>query len=256
MSTLIQRRRNRRRAGASARQQYRQHLRQWRRRNRILFATIWALALILYCALIYLSRDHLAFFFLGMLAGVAVAVAVAAFNSPPQWIENYLRGAWGEERTSAELVSLLDEGWVIIHDLARLTHNLDHVLVGPPGVFVIETKNFGGTVAVRRDMVTIQYADHGKPLPMGDKIARQARSQGVEVNRMLTQRGHLKVWVTAAVAIWGDFPQGQAEGDRVTFVAGDQLVEWLRGQRARLSAQQIDQIAELLRPGQRRRPPR
>lgn len=88
---------------------------------------------------------------------------------------------------------------------------------------------------------------------MGDKIARQARSQGAELNRTLTQRGHPGVWVTAAVAIWGDFPQGQSEGDRVTCVAGHQLVQWLRGQPARLNAQQIDQIAELLQPGQRRR---
>jgi len=36
-----------------------------------------------------------------------------------------------------------------------------------------------------------------------------------------------RAWVTAVVVIWGDFPQGQAHGDKVTYVAGNRLTAWL-----------------------------
>jgi hypothetical protein len=54
------------------------------------------------------------------------------------------------------------------------------------------------------------------------------------------------------VVLWSDFPQGRADGNRMTYVHGDHLVDWLREQPARLNAQQIGHLAAFLRPGQRR----
>ncbi|WP_241249834.1 hypothetical protein [Rhodococcus sp. X156] len=52
------------------------------------------------------------------------------------------------------------------------------------------------------------------------------------------------------VVLWGEFPQEVAGGDRMTYVHGDHLVEWLRGQRAQLNAKQIAEIAAVLGPQQ------
>jgi len=40
--------------------------------------------------------------------------------------------------------------------------------------------------------------------------------------------------VQSVVAIWGDFPERLHKGDRVIYVAGEQLVEWLLQQPATL----------------------
>jgi hypothetical protein len=56
------------------------------------------------------------------------------------------RGATGEARVGRILASLPD-GYYVIHDLSTEFGNLDHVVVGPSGVFVIDTKNCRGVVA-------------------------------------------------------------------------------------------------------------
>jgi hypothetical protein len=60
---------------------------------------------------------------------------------------HWWRGARGEKRTAEELAKLPDD-YVVFHDFAfrRNEHewhdwNLDHIVIGPTGVFVLETKN-------------------------------------------------------------------------------------------------------------------
>lgn len=61
--------------------------------------------------------------------------------------ERIEKGNAGEQRVG-ELLDVLDgAGWVVLHDRyksARSPANLDHVVVGPPGVFVVDAKNWTG----------------------------------------------------------------------------------------------------------------
>ena len=56
------------------------------------------------------------------------------------------RGAAGERRTARLLGPLERHGWVILHDLAvpGSRANLDHLVLGPGGVFVIDSKQYRG----------------------------------------------------------------------------------------------------------------
>ena len=61
-------------------------------------------------------------------------------------------GARGEAATGEVLSGLAESGWSVMHDLpwpGREKANLDHVVVGPGGVFVIDTKNWSGRIEVR-----------------------------------------------------------------------------------------------------------
>lgn len=53
-------------------------------------------------------------------------------------------GAEGERRTADLLDPMAEEGWVIFHDLAcpGSSANIDHLAVGPNGIFVIDTKRW------------------------------------------------------------------------------------------------------------------
>jgi len=57
---------------------------------------------------------------------------------------NYLLGYLGERAVAEELEPLLREGYHVFHDIpvdkVEGSFNLDHVVVGPTGLFVIETK--------------------------------------------------------------------------------------------------------------------
>lgn len=68
--------------------------------------------------------------------------------------ERYERGAQGERDTGVILDGLRDEGWVTYHDVrwpGRVRANLDHVIVGPGGIFVIDSKNWSGRIEVREN---------------------------------------------------------------------------------------------------------
>lgn len=54
----------------------------------------------------------------------------------------------------------LHAGWYLMHDIVpdRARGNYDHIVVGPPGVFVINTKNHGEQpVIIDGDMYTERH---------------------------------------------------------------------------------------------------
>lgn len=59
---------------------------------------------------------------------------------------NFRKGATGEARVGYVLESFPDE-YAVIHDLTTPYGNIDHVVVGPTGAYVIDTKNWRGIVA-------------------------------------------------------------------------------------------------------------
>lgn len=63
----------------------------------------------------------------------------------------YERGADGESATALALDTLQTHGWKTFHDVrwpGRQRANIDHIAVGPGGVFVIDSKNWSGDVRV------------------------------------------------------------------------------------------------------------
>lgn len=70
--------------------------------------------------------------------------------------ELYEKGAEGEEATARALAALPSDQWTVFHDLCwpgRKLANVDHVAVGPGGVFVIDSKNWTGTVEVKDEVL-------------------------------------------------------------------------------------------------------
>jgi Nuclease-related domain len=84
------------------------------------------------------------------LLGLAVA-ALAAWRlrfRPSQQVTTWRRGAEGERRTARLLDRLPRDGYVVFHDLAVAGSpaNADHLVIGPSGVFVIDSKQWTGSV--------------------------------------------------------------------------------------------------------------
>jgi Nuclease-related domain len=65
-------------------------------------------------------------------------------------------GAVGERATGAVLAALDPADWSVLHDVrwpGRARANIDHVAVGPGGVFVIDSKNWSGAVNVKNGVL-------------------------------------------------------------------------------------------------------
>jgi hypothetical protein len=85
------------------------------------------------------------------LAGLAVAALVGwrlRFR-PSAQVTAWQRGAAGERRTARLLDRLIRNGFVVFHDLAvpgNTSANVDHLVIGPSGVFIIDSKQWSGSV--------------------------------------------------------------------------------------------------------------
>jgi hypothetical protein len=74
---------------------------------------------------------------------------VLRFSSDPQSIRAWGIGAAGEEALAAAFVGMPDL-WML-HDrrVQGTKGNIDHILVAPAGIFVVDAKNYSGTVELR-----------------------------------------------------------------------------------------------------------
>jgi hypothetical protein len=147
------------------------------------------------------------------------------------------RGAAGEEHVGGLLDEMADSGWEVIHDASFGRGNVDHILIGPAGVFTVETKSHGGPIRVGRL--------HGAVLSQA-QAQRKAieRVTGVPVEPLLV---FSRAWI--------DRPLTRRKGVRV--VPARMLLGYLSRRKAVLSRSEIGRahslvVTALIESGRRR----
>jgi hypothetical protein len=125
------------------------------------------------------------------LVPVLFLARAAALGGPldPVSLRNGIRG---EERVASVLAELEPAGFQVLHDLDVGRGNADHVVVGPTGVFVIETKDWGGRFYRSRGRLMFNNR-------AADEIVGQVTTAALEIRRRLERAG-IDVWVQAVVA--------------------------------------------------------
>jgi hypothetical protein len=120
----------------------------------VCFFTGYLLRALLPVPALGLSQIGILFFLVAVAAGILLAWG-------DRRLGNFLKGAKGEEWVAREL-SFLDSGYTVFNGLRLVgsRQNPDHVVVGPSGVFVIETKSWRGSVEFRDGRL---YADGKEP---------------------------------------------------------------------------------------------
>ncbi len=221
-------------AGGYAEQRYRAGLRRWRRELR---RPIVGFLLPLSVGAVAAAAWHGGgewWFAAGLVTGGMLALFVVLRDLPPAHVTRWRKGADGERRTARVLEELAGEGWQSIHDLEKSGGgNTDHLLVGPPGVFLLETKNLSGKIAVEGGMLVRRWPDEPGKLWPEYRLARGVRRAAARVGDEVARTSGQRVWVQPVVVVWGDFEAGLVEADGVAYVHGDRLVGWLRSIPAR-----------------------
>jgi Nuclease-related domain len=100
------------------------------------------------------------------------------------------RGILGEEAVADALAELPSSYWVL-HGVSTGHGDVDHVVIGPTGVFALETKAWQGKFYRRRG----QLYCNGKP---AEHVLRQARGAAGQVRQLLLAAG-IETWVEAVV---------------------------------------------------------
>ncbi|MFB8777103.1 nuclease-related domain-containing protein [Streptomyces broussonetiae] len=111
--------------------------------------------------------------------GPLARVVAWVLRRPTEW-DPWRQGLAGERRVGAELNRLKRQGWYVLHSIPLPREvDIDHLLIGPGGVFSINTKHHHKkSVWVGDDAVKV---NHGKPQP----YARKSRSEAQRVERVL-----------------------------------------------------------------------
>lgn len=81
---------------------------------------------------------------------VALGVMLVGDRLYSAQADRWLRGAEGERAVGTVLAQLEDDGWRALHDISLGRGNVDHVLIGPGGIFTIETKSHPGRIGIDR----------------------------------------------------------------------------------------------------------
>ncbi len=184
-------------------------------------------------------------FYLGAVAGGLGAFLVVVRESSPA-AQRRLDGAAGERRTAAALRPLQREGWEVRHDLAGATGNIDHVVIGPPGVFLLDSKNWSGEVIIDGSGTpALRSPDRARPLIL-DRIPRQLRREAARHHEVLAASLGGAPWVNPVVVLWAEFEQRVVDTGRVAYVHGDEVVDWLRNRRPRHTREEVARLAAAL----------
>lgn len=84
-------------------------------------------------------------------ASAAGWAAITLLARPRQDADRWARGAAGEQATAALLAGLAPRRWTVLHDLTvpGSRANIDHLVIGPTGLWVVDSKAFRGKVRAR-----------------------------------------------------------------------------------------------------------
>ncbi|NUW47022.1 nuclease-related domain-containing protein [Nonomuraea rhodomycinica] len=226
------------RAGASARAQYRAELAKGRRSRLLLRALKAALP------------GLLAGYLLGWKLGLALALIIALVDLVRFWrwssVSAWRKGAAGERATARLLAPLQAEGQVCLHDRAipGSTANIDHLLIGPTGVWIIDSKKWH-----RRT----QLHGRGKQLWIGRRpaegVLRGLAYERSAVARVVNRATGNTVGVWPLVAVHGAKVPGIGRPlvlDGITLLRAGQLRRYIRQTSESLSPAQVANLARAL----------
>jgi Nuclease-related domain len=180
---------------------------------------------------------------LGGLAGVVAAAGLAwlqRFRPSPD-TSAWRRGAIGERRTARLLAPLERHGWAVLHDLAipGSQANIDHLVVGPGGVVVIDSKQYRGRLQLDRN--TMLW--HGRHLLVS--TLRRVRWEADQADEVL---GVADIQVGAIVAVHrAGVPWGQVAVDGTTIVPARRVPDLLRGLPPVLGPERVAWLADRVR---------
>jgi hypothetical protein len=158
--------------------------------------------------------------FLGAEVALLAAIFVISRYVLPL-VDRHDRGATGEEQVGGLLDGLAGRGWYAIHDVSLGRGNVDHIVIGPGGVFTVETKSHPGPVQVGRV--------HGS-------VLGQAQAQRKAIERVTGE--HVEPLLVFSRA-WVDRPLSRRKGVRV--VPARMLLSYLDRQPQRLEPPAVEQ---------------
>jgi hypothetical protein len=204
-----------------------------------LFVMVWGVE----CVQKYVGRNLDPQFWAFIALTVTIYGGFEIFRLRPH-LRRFHRGTQGEHKVADVLDQLRAKGFVPIHHLPGEGFHVDHVVVGPTGVYALETKTRVGSG-------TIEYRDNSA-LIFGGRISdsrplSQARSSAGAVHAHLQQHFGENYSVKPLLVFVGNWRVEREAGDfDVDVVTADRLEKYFDRQQPELTSGEIEKISSHL----------
>jgi hypothetical protein len=173
--------------------------------------------------------------------GAVVLAAVATWRIRLAWprIRQLRLGLRGEQSIGQFLQDeLLPRGYKVFHDICQDEGNIDHVVIGPGGVFSVETKTNSkperGDARVRFDGHAVTVDGHA---PDRDPVA-QARACADGLRKILAEYSGKDVDVRAVILYPGWYVD-EARGSPIWVLNRDRFIGYVKNEPKKLSEEEI-----------------
>jgi Nuclease-related domain len=175
-----------------------------------------------------------------VLAHLAALHADATAGGPGELSDDFVSfsvGFVGEEIVGAELARL-GAGWHVLHavPVGAGSTDIDHVLIGPSGVYTINSKHHPGGRLQTKGGDTVFLGQTWKP------YARKSVAEAKRATALLATSCGFPGEARAVIAVVGARLDARLPLDHVVVVAEDQLVGWLRNQPQTLTPAQVEHV--------------
>lgn len=146
------------------------------------------------------------------------------------------RGAEGEEEVAWQLRKL-DDRWRVLHSVPIGTGetDIDHLVIGPPGVFALNAKNhLGKRVTVYEKAIYVS----GSKQP----YLAKSRAEGKRATKILSNACNFLVTVTPMLVIMANELNLKGHPNDVRVVARKRVANWFANQAPHLAPSEIESI--------------
>ena len=152
------------------------------------------------------------------------------------------RGAAGEEHVGTLLEPLREEGWAIEHDIKIGSNgaNIDHVLIGPPGVFVINTKYVAGNVWVAGPHLHVR----GQPTDYVEKAEAEAKRVR---EKLMSATRRQALWVQGLLVFVEPILKVKFHPRNIAVLTDATLIPFLRQQPQKLGRYELEELLQAAR---------
>ncbi len=155
------------------------------------------------------------------------------------------RGGWeGEKQVASYLNNALNDDYYLINDLYLQggEGDIDHVVLAPNGVFVLETKNWRGSISCNDD----EWQRNGKRTP---SPSRQVKRNATKVKRIIDTSANLRlsgIWVKGIVVFTNRHANFHLNSPTVPSLKLEQLPNFLTTHKSKhqLSRSELETIGK------------
>lgn len=209
-----------------------------------------ALSLLIFgCILFTLTLRIITTLQVGILEEAGLLISIAPLIGFYFYLRKYriYSGGWaGEKQVVNFLTSKINDDYYLLNDLYLRNGggDIDHIVLGPNGVFVLETKNWSGSISCNGD----DWQRGGKRNFSGSP-SRQVKRNAAKIKQIIDNNSNLRmlgIWVEGIVVFTNRHASLHVNNPTVPILTLSQLPSHILGYRnsRSLSGEQIENIGK------------